>query len=441
MFLPKNQLKFSSAEDSSNSGSSSGSSTVIAHQRIESDSVGSYEATPILTSDSETGLGPNPNCLYPSLVSCDEPIIAVMQHLANRPWMKAAEKSFADSGIFKISDLAKLTKTKAHTFDKFLKAPDSVSTIREALRKFEKTHKKRETEKPSAAVNTVAATSHVAIADPVVAVAAAAETVDSASTKKTGIASIVELSTPEEEDQTMQEIYDRPSPSPTEELSLEKESASESSVIPVLTQAVTIAASSVKGDVDHGAVAVEADDGEETEHDAQSFDSCDIQSYDKIENVSMEEPVDTVTHDNDGPVASGGDCDAQVLPTGQVDSADMISDAINASVVAVPQDDLPVAEPEVKSHPEQAADLQTPKTNFDAEAPKGEENISADAPVASTHDSEPLPGKEIDVTDEPGVEPEAVDLGVWFEPVFPRLTKSQLLEIAKRAIMRATEMD
>ena len=410
MFLPKNQLKFSSADGSNGSSSSNGGgpSTGNAHQKPESDSVGSYEATPILSSDSETGLGPSPNCLYPSLVSCDEPIIAVMQHLANRPWMKAAEKSFADSGIFKISDLAKLTKTKAHTFDKFLKAPDSVTTIREGLRKFEKTSKKRENEKQgAAAVATVAPSNPVAVADESVAA------VDAASTKKTGIASIVELSTPEEEDQTMQEIYDRPSPSPTEELSLEKEAASESLVMPNLTQSISVPTSSVEENGEPAAaVVVETNVDESTEQDGQTFDSCDVQSDDKIQNMSIEEPVEAsqvsggpvVTEEesedlqsNSVPVVAVPQSDEQVLPTSrEIDSVDVISEPNDVTVVAVSRgDDLEVVDDdEMKAprpdQPEQAMDVETPRVNADA-ADKAGESSSDVTPEASTGGSESLP--------------------------------------------------
>lgn len=122
-----------------------------------------------------------------------------------------------------------MTKVKARSFDKVLKAPDSVTTIREALRKFEKTWNKKDKEKLQSVATpatTTATTVSSTATDEVTTVVSSSEKVDSnvvvtveeKTNKKTGIASIVEESTPEEEDETMREIYDRPSPSPTEEI-------------------------------------------------------------------------------------------------------------------------------------------------------------------------------------------------------------------------------
>ena len=227
MFLPKHKINFAAAAITSGQEQTS----TLASTSAESDSMGTYEATPTLTDEE---LGPNPNCLYPSLVNCDEPLVSIIPNLANKPWISTAEKRFAASGITKISDLSKLTKVKAHTFDQVLKAPDSVTTIREALRKFEKTLTKREKEKMAANAAAAAAAAATTIvsttappAEQVVEKEAEPESVetstlvgDSMTCKKTGIASIVEESTPEEEDETMRQIYDRPSPSPTEELAL-----------------------------------------------------------------------------------------------------------------------------------------------------------------------------------------------------------------------------
>ena len=242
MFLPKNQLKFNS-EESGNGA-----------QRPETDSIGSYEATPVLESGSSSNQ--SVNCIYPALINCDEPLFSIMPNLANRAWVKAAERSLNENCIFKISDLAKLSKLKACAFDKFLKAPDSVTTIREALRKFEKTLKKREAEKHgltvASAISTAALITSEAPEPPAVATAAVSavddgkdQGADNSSTKKTGIASIVEESTPEEEDEAMRQIYLRPSPSssPTDGLSnkdstLDLASDSESLVNPILTQYV-----------------------------------------------------------------------------------------------------------------------------------------------------------------------------------------------------------
>ena len=144
---------------------------------VEEESAGLYEATPPIDPLSK-------DFIYPSLSDCDEPLTEVLGLLANQTWQKAAEKSLLENGIAKISELSRLTPLKAQAL-KGLKPPDNIATIVEALKKYEKRKetKKGEQKKPLA--------------------------------KKP--APVVDVSTPEEEEKTMKELYERPSPSPTEE--------------------------------------------------------------------------------------------------------------------------------------------------------------------------------------------------------------------------------
>ena len=87
-------------------------------------------------------VGANPNCLYPALVECDKPISIIMNNLTTKIWHKAAEKSLNENNLVTIGDLSRLSSVKAGMI-KSLKPPNNVTTIREALRKFEKIWIKR----------------------------------------------------------------------------------------------------------------------------------------------------------------------------------------------------------------------------------------------------------------------------------------------------------
>ena len=81
------------------------------------------------------------NC--PELTSSSEPIANVINYLTNRTWHKAAEKSLKDASINTVGDLCKLTELQASTL-KGIKPPNNIQTIREAMKKFEKLLTKRE---------------------------------------------------------------------------------------------------------------------------------------------------------------------------------------------------------------------------------------------------------------------------------------------------------
>ena len=142
-----------------------------------------YEATPPLVEDKVPS-----NAIYPSLIECDEPVTSILHNLTNKTWHKAAEKSLKDNGIETIGHLSSITALKASSL-KSLRPPSNLHTIKEALRKFEKSWMKRGKEKKLEEKQSPTAA-------PVVH----------------------EQSTPEEEDEAMKEIYERPSPSPTESI-------------------------------------------------------------------------------------------------------------------------------------------------------------------------------------------------------------------------------
>ena len=139
-------------------------------------STGLYEATPPVSNDK----GSEPEQpLYPCLVSNTEPVTSVLSYLATVTWQKAVEKSLSDAGVRNIGDLSSLTPSKARDL-KGLLPPNNVATIQEALKKFEKTLEQRKEQKKV-------------------------------------VAPVVDVSTPEEEDAAMKDLYERPSPTPNEE--------------------------------------------------------------------------------------------------------------------------------------------------------------------------------------------------------------------------------
>ena len=175
----------------------------------EASSTGLYEATPTEAINNAEQLV-NPNCLYPSLVDCDEPVSSILNNLTTRTWHKAAEKSLNDNQIKTVGDLSKLSSVKASAL-KSLKPPNNVFTIREALRKFEKIWLKRSkvdavTTKPKVDSSNAIVGDNLEIDD-----LGHLETKEQSPTA----APVVDVqSTPEEEDETMKELYERPSPSP-----------------------------------------------------------------------------------------------------------------------------------------------------------------------------------------------------------------------------------
>ena len=207
-------------------------------EEFEGGSTGLYQATPPLEGGQEelldneghqagaaarTGTGSaataNPNCLYPSLVECDEPISSIMNNLTTKTWHKAAEKSLTENNLVSIGDLSRLSSLKAGMI-KSLKPPNNVVTIREALRKFEKIWIKRNNIKASTSGSAGGAETKVKVS----ATTSASgddddftENLENQQPKEQSptAAPVVDVqSTPEEEDETMKELYERPSPSP-----------------------------------------------------------------------------------------------------------------------------------------------------------------------------------------------------------------------------------
>ena len=178
----------------------------------DQDSSGLYEATPPMLQDHPEV--PN-NCIYPALVDCDEPVTSILHNLTTPTWHKAAEKHLSDQKIKTIGDLSKLTTVKASAL-KSLKPPNNLFTIKEALRKFEKSWlrrgKDKYTEKKS--LNT-------SVEELVESEASEDLTAENKKEQSPTAAPVVDVqSTPEEEDETMKELYERPSPSPTESIEL-----------------------------------------------------------------------------------------------------------------------------------------------------------------------------------------------------------------------------
>merc|ERR1719219_1967464 len=186
---------------------------------LESDqnSCGLYEPTPPMTNTYESGSNLTPsNCIYPSLNCCDEPVSSILHNLTTKTWHKAAEKSLMDHDVKTIGDLSKLTAVKASAL-KSLKPPNNLVTIKEALRKFEKSWMKRGKDKytEKKLLNNPSAMVEVEEELDVDILAGQEEIVKQQSPT---VPPVVDVSTPEEEDEAMKEIYERPSPSPTESI-------------------------------------------------------------------------------------------------------------------------------------------------------------------------------------------------------------------------------
>ena len=129
------------------------------------------------------------NC--PELTASSEPIANVINYLTNRTWHKAAEKSLKDASINTVGDLCKLTELQASTL-KGIKPPNNIQTIREAMKKFEKLLTKREkiSQANSALKEDESEGGQL-----------------SRTSSNSSLASIIETSTPDEEDKMMKVYY------------------------------------------------------------------------------------------------------------------------------------------------------------------------------------------------------------------------------------------
>lgn len=152
----------------------------------ESQQSAEYQATPPIDMSST-------EMIYPTLRDNEDPVTSILSYLASPIWQKAAEKSMSENGITRICDLARLIPSQT-TKIRGLAPPDNITTIKAALKKHEVSILKKY---------------RPACPDP----------------KRLGLTSVVkknapvvDISTPEENEQRMREMFERPSPSPTEEV-------------------------------------------------------------------------------------------------------------------------------------------------------------------------------------------------------------------------------
>ena len=174
------------------------------------ESLGLHEATPILETTELDEI------IDASLIekSLNEPISSILCHLTNKTFHKAAKRSLEENGILTVADLCKM-KSAQLTGLKGLKPPNNITTVKEALRKFEKVLQKREiiTNANNVLYNKPSTPSEHLTPK---------EALEDKITSKLANAPFMESTTPDEDDEALKEIYERPSPSPTE---LEQEAA------------------------------------------------------------------------------------------------------------------------------------------------------------------------------------------------------------------------
>ena len=169
---------------------------------------------------------PAPAALYPALAESSEPLAAVLNDLSSAVLRKLAEKSLAEAGAKTVGDLARMTAPQASKV-KGLMPPNNVATILEALKKFEARSRKSGHRASNAAA--AAATT-----------AAAAEKV---------VSPVLDVSTPEEEEKTMKDLYERPSPQPDESEQEKDKRHAETMTAAVTTEAVGIMTNLDKKDI------------------------------------------------------------------------------------------------------------------------------------------------------------------------------------------------
>ena len=172
------------------------------------------------------------NCIYPSLNHCDEPVSSILHNLTTKTWSKAAERSLMDHNVKTIGDLSKLTAVKASAL-RSLRPPSNLVAIKEALRKFEKSWIKRGRDKY---------TGKKLLQDLSALVEVEEDLTEDEEIKETRLQKmspvVDDISTPEEEDEVMKEIYERPSPSPPDSIGSSIE-AGENEAIPTDTNLIS----------------------------------------------------------------------------------------------------------------------------------------------------------------------------------------------------------
>ena len=169
----------------------------------DSDSCGLYVATPPLVEAPPVAQQQQQQqqALYPALADATEPLGTVLNDLSSAVLQKLAEKSLAEVGVRSVGDLAKMTAPQASKV-KGLMPPNNVATILEALKKFEARSASKRSNIRAAENN---------IKPPV------------AAPEKKMVSPVLDVSTPEEEEKTMKDLYERPSPQPNESEQQEKQ--------------------------------------------------------------------------------------------------------------------------------------------------------------------------------------------------------------------------
>ena len=138
-----------------------------------------------------------------------EPISTLLTHLTSKTFYKTAQKSLEEKGVETVADLCKLNLSQFNSL-KGLKPPNNLATIKEAIRKFEKILQKRE-------IINMANNALYSNLDSQNALLLPKEAIQDKNVSKLPTAPFMETSsTPDEEDKALKEIYERPSPSPTE---------------------------------------------------------------------------------------------------------------------------------------------------------------------------------------------------------------------------------
>ena len=150
------------------------------------------------------------------VTSSKEPITSILNHLTNKTFYKAAKKSLEENGVNTIAELCKLTPAQIVNI-KGLKPPNNITAIKEALKKFEKVLQKRE-------IINMANNALYNKGLPENGSMSPKEAFIDKTASRLITAPFMESTTPDEEDKALQEIYERPSPSPTE---MEQDAASE----------------------------------------------------------------------------------------------------------------------------------------------------------------------------------------------------------------------
>lgn len=207
-------------------------SPVETNDEEESASLGTY-------TESQQWDAATPVNALPELQASKEPVNNIMNNLTSKTLYKVAEKSLKDSGVATVGDLCKLTELQASML-KGIKPPNNVQTIRDALKKFEKVLTKRvKIEQANSALHE----SDDRLKNDVISFARPSSGLAIADMPPS-LDSLIEPTTPDEDDKAIKELYERPSPSPTEDIeaSVEPEEPATQPLLTDVTQAEPVTA-------------------------------------------------------------------------------------------------------------------------------------------------------------------------------------------------------